>query len=205
MSVNYILKILTLGDTTVGKSSIVVRYADDKFNENNILSTIGIDFKIKQIHRGGELIKVSIYDTAGQERFQNIIKHYYRGANGVLLTYDITNRNSFEKLGFWLQDLKENSDNIEDLYICLIGNKIDSEDKREVTTEEANLYAKNNNMPYFEVSAKTGQGIKKLFDDVIKGAMIKMLNSAEKEDNFTISFLDKVDIKDINPKKKGCC
>ena len=202
MSANYILKILTLGDTTVGKSSIVLRYAEDKFNENNALATIGIDFKIKQIYRGGELIKVSIYDTAGQERFQNIIKHYYRGANGVLLTYDITNRGSFEKLGFWLNDLKENSDSMEDLYICLIGNKIDNEDEREVTTEEANIYAKDNNMPYFEVSAKTGQGIKKLFDDVIKGAMIKMLNSTEKGDNFRLSFLDKVDFK---PKKKGCC
>ena len=202
MSANYILKILTLGDTTVGKSSIVLRYAEDKFNENNALATIGIDFKIKQIYRGGELIKVSIYDTAGQERFQNIIKHYYRGANGVLLTYDITNRGSFEKLGFWLNDLKENSDSMEDLYICLIGNKIDNEDEREVTTEEANIYAKDNNMPYFEVSAKTGQGIKKLFDDVIKGAMIKMLNSTEKGDNARLSFLDKLDFK---PKKKGCC
>ena len=202
MSANYILKILTLGDTTVGKSSIVLRYAEDKFNENNALATIGIDFKIKQIYRGGELIKVSIYDTAGQERFQNIIKHYYRGANGVLLTYDITNRSSFEKLAFWLQDLKDNSDNIEDLYICLIGNKIDSEDKREVTTEEANIYAKNNNMPYFEVSAKTGQGIKRLFDDAIKGAMVKMLNSTEKGDNFRLSFLDKLDFK---PKKRRCC
>ena len=202
MSANYILKILTLGDTTVGKSSIVLRYSDDKFNESNTLATIGIDFKIKQVYRGGELIKVSIYDTAGQERFQNIIKHYYRGANGVLLTYDITNRSSFEKLDFWLQDLKENSDDIEDLYICLIGNKIDIEDKREVMSEEANKYAKDNNMPYFEVSAKTGEGIKKLFDDVIKGAMIKMLNSTERLDNFRLSFLDKVDFK---PKKKGCC
>ena len=106
MSEKYIIKILTLGDTTVGKTSIVLRYADDKFLDNNALSTIGIDFKIKKIKRGGESIKVSIYDTAGQERFQNIIKHYYRGANGILLTYDITKRSSFEKLDFWYTDLK---------------------------------------------------------------------------------------------------
>ncbi len=115
MSEKYIIKILTLGESTVGKTSIVLRYADDKFLDNNALSTIGIDFKIKKIIRGGESIKFSIYDTAGQERFQNIIKHYYRGANGILLTYDITKRSSFEKLDFWYKDLKENSDKFEDL------------------------------------------------------------------------------------------
>ena len=202
MSSKYIIKILTLGDTTVGKTSIVLRYSDDKFHDSSNLATIGIDFKIKQINRGGESIKISIYDTAGQERFQNIIKHYYRGANGVLLTFDISNRSSFEKLNFWLNDLKENSDNIDELFICLIGNKLDKEDKREVSKEEANKYARENNMPYFEVSAKTGQGIKILFDEVIKGAMIKILNSTEKEDNFRLSFLDKGDYK---PKKKWCC
>ena len=198
----YIIKILTLGDTEVGKTSIVLRYADDKFNDSKI-STIGIDFKIKQINKGGESIKVSIYDTAGQERFQRIIKHYYRGANGVLLTFDISNKNSFEKLNYWIQDLKENADNINDLFICLIGNKIDKEDKREVSIEEANKFAQENNIPYFEVSAKTGEGIKNLFDEVIKGAMIKMLNSEEKEvDNFRLSFLDKDECK---PKKNFCC
>ena len=197
-----VIKILTLGDTEVGKTSIVLRYADDKFNDSKI-STIGIDFKIKQINKGGESIKVSIYDTAGQERFQRIIKHYYRGANGVLLTFDISNKNSFEKLNYWIQDLKENADNINDLFICLIGNKIDKEDKREVSIEEANKFAQENNIPYFEVSAKTGEGIKNLFDEVIKGAMIKMLNSEEKEvDNFRLSFLDKDECK---PKKNFCC
>ena len=105
MSANYIIKILTLGDTEVGKTSIVLRYSDDKFHDNKI-ATIGIDFKIKIIKKGKEKIKVSIYDTAGQERFQNIVKHYYRGANGVLLVYDITKRKTFEKLNFWINDIK---------------------------------------------------------------------------------------------------
>ena len=95
MSANYIIKILTLGETEVGKTSIVLRYSDDKFQDSKI-ATIGIDFKIKIIKKGKEKIKVSIYDTAGQERFQNIVKHYYRGANGVLLIYDITKRKTFE-------------------------------------------------------------------------------------------------------------
>ncbi len=105
MSTNYIIKILTLGATQVGKTSIVLRYSEDKFNYNKI-ATIGIDFKIKIIKKGNERIKVSIYDTAGQERFKNIVKHYYKGANGVLLIYDITKRDTFEKLEFWLEDLK---------------------------------------------------------------------------------------------------
>ena len=109
MSTNYIIKILTLGETQVGKTSIVLRYSEDKFNYNKI-ATIGIDFKIKVIRKGNEKIKVSIYDTAGQERFQNIVKHYYKGANGVLLVYDITKRDSFKKLEFWIEDLKENAD-----------------------------------------------------------------------------------------------
>ena len=200
MSSKYILKLLTLGDTTVGKTSIVLRYSDDKFIDTNA-ATIGIDFKIKQIIKGGESIKVTIYDTAGQERFQNIIKHYYKGANGIILTYDISNRSSFEKLEFWLKDLEENGDII-NLYICLVGNKNDKEDQRQVSLEEADKYAKEKNLPFFEVSAKTGKGIKKLFDNMIKGAMIKMLNKEEKEDNLRISFLDK---EEYVSKNKICC
>ena len=139
MSTNYIIKILTLGETQVGKTSIVLRYSEDKFNYNKI-ATIGIDFKIKVIRKGNEKIKVSIYDTAGQERFQNIVKHYYKGANGVLLVYDITKRDSFKKLEFWIEDLKENADNIDNLFIYLIGNKNDMEEKREVSFQEATDY-----------------------------------------------------------------
>ena len=203
MSAKYIIKLLTLGDTMVGKTSIVLRYSDNKFiKEYSTLSTIGLDFKIKTINKGGELIKVTIYDTAGQERFQNIIKRYYKGANGILLTYDITSKSSFEKLNFWMEDLKENADNIDDLYICLIGNKIDLEEKREVNIEEAKNFANEKNIPYFEVSAKTGDGIKNLFDETIKGSMTKLLTSNYKGDNLRLSFLDKGEIK---PKNKICC
>ena len=194
MSADYIIKLLTLGETEVGKTSIVLRYSDDKFHDNKI-ATIGIDFKIKIIKKGNERIKVSIYDTAGQERFKNIVKHYYKGANGVLLIYDITKRDTFEKLEFWLEDLKENSDNLNNLFIYLIGNKNDLEERREVDFEEANKFAKEKNIPYIEVSAKTGNNIKKLFDDVIKGAMTKMLINENNENSLNesirLSFLEK--------------
>ena len=205
MSTNYIIKILTLGETQVGKTSIVLRYSEDKFNYNKI-ATIGIDFKIKIIKKGNEKIKVSIYDTAGQERFQNIVKHYYKGANGVLLIYDITKRDTFKKLEFWIEDLKENADNIDNLFIYLIGNKNDMEEKREVSFEEATNFAKDKKLPYIEVSAKTGNNIKKLFDEVIKGAMTKMLTNENKEnsvnESIRLSFLDK---EEKIPKNSACC
>ena len=167
MSTNYIIKILTLGETQVGKTSIVLRYSEDKFNYNKI-ATIGIDFKIKVIRKGNEKIKVSIYDTAGQERFQNIVKHYYKGANVVLLVYDITKRDSFKKLEFWIEDLKENADNIDNLFIYLIGNKNDMENKRAVSYEEGNNFAKEHKMLFFETSAKNKNNIDDIFKQSVK-------------------------------------
>ena len=204
MSTNYIIKILTLGATQVGKTSIVLRCSEDKFNYNKI-ATIGIDFKIKIIKKGNERIKVSIYDTAGQERFQNIVKHYYKGANGVLLIYDITKRDTFKNLDFWIKDLEDNSD-IDNLFIYLIGNKNDMENKREVSWVEASNYAKEKKLPYIEVSAKTGNNIQKLFDEVIKGAMTKMLTNENKDNSLNesirLSFLEQ---EERTPKKYLCC
>jgi len=204
MSANYIIKILTLGETEVGKTSIVLRYSDDKFQDSKI-ATIGIDFKIKIIKKGKEKIKVSIYDTAGQERFQNIVKHYYRGANGVLLIYDITKRKTFEKLNFWINDLKENSD--DNLFIYLIGNKNDLEENREVSYQEASEFAKEKNFPYIEVSAKTGNNIHKLFDEAIKGALAKMLDN-EKKENSIINDSIRLNMFEVEEKpqnNKMCC
>ena len=205
MSANYIIKLLTLGETEVGKTSIVLRYSDDKFHESKI-ATIGIDFKIKMIKKGNEKIKVSIYDTAGQERFKNIVKHYYKGANGVLLIFDITKRDTFEKLDYWLTDLQENSDNLDYLFIYLIGNKIDLEAERKVSTEEANKFAQEKNLSYIEVSAKTGFNIKKLFDETIKRTLEKIITFEKKEmnlnDSIRLSFLEQ---EEKTSKNKWCC
>ena len=205
MSADYIIKLLTLGETEVGKTSIVLRYSDDKFHESKI-ATIGIDFKIKMIKKGNEKIKVSIYDTAGQERFKNIVKHYYKGANGVLLIFDITKRDTFEKLDYWLTDLQENSDNLDYLFIYLIGNKNDLEAERKVSTEEANKFAQEKNLSYIEVSAKTGFNIKKLFDETIKRTLEKIITFEKKEmnlnDSIRLSFLEQ---EEKTSKNKWCC
>ena len=204
MSANYIIKLLTLGDTEVGKTSIVLRYSDDKFHQNKI-STIGVDFKVKMITKGNEKIKISIYDTAGQERFKNIVKHYYKGANGILLIYDISKRITFEKLQFWLDDLKENAD-IDNLFIYLVGNKNDKKEEREVTFEEGNKFAKEKKLPFIEVSAKTGENINQLFDDMIKGTILKIVNFDKKYNNLSnsinLSFLEN---EEASSKNKMCC
>ena len=172
MSAKYIIKILTLGDTTVGKSSIVLRFSDDVFDDT-IFSTIGIDFKTKFMKVKDSTVKVLIWDTAGQEKFQNIAKNYYKGANGVLLVYDISNRKSFERVGFWLKELKENN-KLDDLYLYLVGNKKDLEEKRMISTDEGKKFAEDNNIHFIEVSAKTGEGVREVFNNVLNGALDKI-------------------------------
>ena len=203
MTAKYIIKILTLGDTMVGKSSIVLRFSEDKFNESKF-PTIGIDFKTKYIKVRDASVKVLIWDTAGQEKFRNIAKQYYKGANGVLLIYDVTSRKSFERIDDWLIELKENN-KIDELYVVLVGNKIDLDERREVSKEEGEKYAADNNINYSEVSAKTGAGILNLFNGITKGTMDKIfsLNNETNEDRAQIyAYLDN---KSLKKNKKKCC
>ena len=197
MSARYIIKLLTLGDTNVGKTSLVLRFSDNKYNDNQ-LSTIGVDFKTKYMKLEDTSVKVLIWDTAGQERFKNIAKQYYRGANGILLIYDVSKRKSLEKIEFWLEEIKSYN-KIEELCIYLVGNKIDLNDKREITTEEGQKYAEDHNINYYEVSAKTGININDLFNDIIKGSINK-LNIEDKD-----KIVAQLDSKKIQKRKKKCC
>ena len=202
MTAKYIIKILTLGDTLVGKSSIVLRFSDNRFDDNQ-LATIGIDYKTKYIKVKDASVKVLLWDTAGQEKFRNIARQYYKGANGVLLIYDVCDRKSYERIGFWMDELKQNNE-IEQLYIILVGNKIDLEEKRVVTREEAEKYAEDNNINYLEVSAKTGEGILDLFNEVTKGTMDKVFNDQDNnEDKEKIKTY--LDTNNNKKKKKKCC
>ena len=205
MTEKYILKLLTIGDQFVGKSSIINRYIDDKFNEN-IKPTLAIDYKTKMIQKGENLIKISIYDTAGEEKYRHLIKNYYNGSNGILLVFDITDKNSFDNLNFWLEELEKNC-NLNNLYIFLVGNKTDLKKERKVSYDEAKNFADMKKIPYIEISAKTGDNIDKLFNDFIKGTIINTIEQKKKDnsflkESFKISFLDK-DEKTIRDKK--CC
>ena len=123
------LKILIIGESGVGKSSILLRFTDDAFDPE-ISATIGVDFKVKVITVDGNKVKLAIWDTAGQERFRTLTPSYYRGGQGAILVYDVTNRESFQKIEDWLNELETYTTN-HDMIKMLVGNKCDKEDERQ--------------------------------------------------------------------------
>eukprot|EP00747_Dinoflagellata_sp_TGD_P184176 gnl/TRDRNA2_/TRDRNA2_39577_c0_seq1.p2 gnl/TRDRNA2_/TRDRNA2_39577_c0~~gnl/TRDRNA2_/TRDRNA2_39577_c0_seq1.p2 ORF type:complete len:204 (+),score=50.08 gnl/TRDRNA2_/TRDRNA2_39577_c0_seq1:104-715(+) len=153
---DHLIKLLLLGDSAVGKSSLLMRFCEQRFDTNFVL-TIGVDFKWKQVERNGKKLKLQVWDTAGQERFRTITPAYYRAAMGVVITYDITDRASFQHVEYWMEQLDQHGD--EGVQRILVGNKQDLEDCRKVTVEEGEALAKRFNMPFFETSAKTGVGV----------------------------------------------
>ena len=152
-----------LGDTSVGKTSIIKRHINKTFDENAI-ATIGIDNIKDEKEFDNKKYSFKIYDTAGQERYKSISLNYIKLGDGFLLVFSVDNRETFDKLEEWVQNIYD-SVPIEEKVIFLVGNKIDSPN-RTVTREEAETYAKNKNFPYYETSAKTGDGIEKLFDEL---------------------------------------
>jgi small GTP-binding protein len=169
-SSDIILKILTLGESSVGKSSIIRRFTNNKFNEQ-FLTTVGVDFKSKIISYKNKKVKVLLVDTSGQDRFRNIANNYYRSADGILLVFDVSKRISIEKFDLWIQQINEkwSADNNS---ILLFGNKIDCVNDREISNEEGKQLAEKYKMAYIEGSALTGEGINEgielLVDKIIK-------------------------------------
>ena len=152
----------------------------------------------------GKKVKLQIWDTAGQERFKNITASYYRGGNGVLVVYDITDRDSFENLNYWLIEIEKNAN--KNVYKLLIGNKSDLEDKRKVTYQEGKDFATSNGMQFIETSAKTDSKVKDAFElltqEIIKSNVTKDKGNEKKER--TVHLADKG--AEISTKqKKGCC
>ena len=134
----FIFKVLLLGNSNVGKSSLFLRFVDDVWNDT-FVPTIGVDFKIKTFEIDSKKIKMQIWDTAGQERFKNIISSYYRGAHGILLLYDVTDKESFKNLSNWLIEIEKNAS--KNILRILIGNKCDLEDKRVITHSQGKEFA----------------------------------------------------------------
>ena len=153
-------KLIFLGDQNVGKSCILNRFMNDVFIEE-YQATIGLDFQSKNVQIDNQDIHLLLYDTAGQEKFRSLIPMYTRDANIILLVYDISSKESFEHLPDWLKDL--NNINKNDVIFALVGNKNDLADNRQVTFEEGEKYAKENDFIFQEVSAKTGDGFSELF------------------------------------------
>lgn len=162
---NYLFKILIIGDTHVGKSNLLIRFAENQFHDS-FQPTIGVDFKIKSVIYEGVPIKLQLWDTAGQERFRNITNSYYKGAHGILIVYDITSHNSFQNVDLWLEEAEKHGAG--SLAKILIGNKSDLEENRQVEKEEANRKAQDNNLAFMETSAKDGINVENAFLSMIK-------------------------------------
>ena len=157
---NYLFKYIIIGDSAVGKSNILLRYIHDKFNEE-FQSTIGVEFGAKNLKIEDKIYRIQIWDTAGQETFRSITRAYYKNSVCACVVYDITNKNTFQNVKSWIEDCKKQSPKT--VFLVLIGNKVDLEDRREVSYEEGSIYAQKNGMLFFETSAKTGKNIEEIF------------------------------------------
>jgi len=160
------LKILIIGESGVGKSSLLLRFTDDAFDPE-ISATIGVDFKVKVITIDGNKVKLAIWDTAGQERFRTLTPSYYRGGQGAILVYDVTNRDSFQKVEDWLNELETYTTN-HDMIKMLVGNKCDKEEERQVSKEEGMKCARKYQMMFIEASAKTKEGVQCAFEELVE-------------------------------------
>ncbi|XP_069763484.1 ras-related protein Rab-18-like [Narcine bancroftii] len=159
------LKLLVIGESGVGKSSLLLRFTDGTF-DSEIGSTIGVDFKVKAMKFDGNNVKLAIWDTAGQERFRTLTPSYYRGAQGVILVYDVTRRDTFLKLENWLNELDTYSTK-HGIVKMLVGNKIDKQN-REVDRNEGLRFARKHSMLFIEASAKTCDGVTCAFEEVVE-------------------------------------
>ena len=164
MACDYVFKIIIVGDAGVGKSCLLRRFADQSFTDNYI-NTIGVDFKVRTLEIYGKTVKLNIWDSAGQERFRTIVNTYYRGAHGIIVVYDTTDRDSFEHLPDWLKDVSELAEpNSKKL---LVGTKVDMDGScRHVSKEAVISFSTAIDVPFIETSAKTGQNVEQAFNQM---------------------------------------
>ena len=189
----FLYKILLLGDSSVGKTCFLMRYTDNTFQEIH-MSTIGLDYKLKNVQLDdGKMVKIQIWDTAGQDRFRSITKNYYKGAHGIILIYDITNQKTFENVKNWINQIKEEVSN--KVTIILVGNKIDDEDHRVVSTEQGEKMAKDFGLMFYECSAKSGVNIDSTFNELVKKTV----------ENYSKVKMEGEKLKNKKGGKKGCC
>jgi small GTP-binding protein len=200
-----VFKILLLGNSEVGKTSLIVRYCDDKF-QDNLLSTIGMELKNKVIEKDNKKIILKIYDTAGQERYHSISKNYYNSSDGILLVYDVSDSKTFESIKGWIDNIKEVVD-LSKIGLIIIGNKCDvDESSKQVTDLMRDDLEKSLNIKIYEASAKTNTNVNECFNLLIDQIYkLKFENKANKPaENFREGSLC-LDKREKPVNKKNCC
>jgi len=195
---DHLFKLVLIGDSGVGKSCLLLRFADDAFTESYI-STIGVDFRFRTVKIEKKTVKLQIWDTAGQERFRTITSAYYRGADGIIMVYDVTSPDSFDHVNDWLKEVNRYAS--EGTCKLLVGNKSDRTADKAVSTESAKAFADELGIAFLETSAKSAKNVEEAFltlaGELIKQREAKGEGSENKE---------KVDLKEQTRQKfKGCC
>jgi len=194
---DFFFKILLIGDSGVGKSCLLLRFADNSWTDTHI-STIGVDFKIKTLEIDGKTVKLQIWDTAGQERFRTITSSYYRGAQGIILVYDCTDKESFNNVKQWIGEIERYA--CENVNKLLVGNKADLADERQVDTNAAKEFAESYGIPFIETSAKTSYNVEKCFVQMAAAIKKRMSSQSSSKSDDTIKDLD-----GSKPRREGKC
>ena len=212
----YVVKIIIIGNQSVGKTNIVTRYVKGEFSEDYMI-TIGMDFLTCNLKSDDKIFKLRLWDTAGSEKFRSITKGYYSNTCCALIVYDITNQNSFDSVKQWIEDVKNYAD--KDTHLVLVGNKIDLKDQRKISKEDGQNLATQNGMDFYESSALTGENINDIFEGICKYVNQKIdegkIDLNDPSNGISISEVERnIKInKNLNAKntnitqtpKKGCC
>jgi len=199
---DYLFKLLLIGNSSVGKSSLLLRFSDNVFNEA-FLPTIGVDFKIRTFDLGGKTAKLQIWDTAGQERFKTITKAYYKGAHGIILVYDITDEQSFKDLENWQNEVEKHAST--NVVRLLVGNKCDLDKDRRVTFEQGKNLAAQLGIKFVETSAKTSTNVEETFYTLAKQIKenVVLNDSKDGQTEQPKRLLDKSE--EVRPQQTSCC
>lgn len=197
---DYLFKLLLIGDSGVGKSCLLLRFADDTYTESYI-STIGVDFKIRTIELDAKTIKLQIWDTAGQERFRTITSSYYRGAHGIIVVYDCTDQESFNNVKQWLQEIERYA--CENVNKLLVGNKCDLTTKKVVEHTVASEFANQLGIPFLETSAKNATNVEQAFMTMAAEIKNRVGPPSSSTDTRTNVKIDSGHA--VNEPKSGCC
>jgi Ras-related protein Rab-1A len=189
-------KVLLIGDSSVGKTSVLLRYVEDKFSAE-FQTTIGVDFKVSTFSMNGKNIKLQLWDTAGQDRFKNIVASYYRGAHGIILMFDITSSSSFQNIQRWYDEAQNYLQ--KSVPKLLIGNKVDLATQRIVKNEDAVSLADRFGAQYIETSAKTNVNVKAAFESLTRSIMASNIVSIPGNIGKGVKMVPS------RPIQKGCC